>query len=383
MSGEELQGMKERIFYIDRLRTVLTILVVLHHTAIAYGGAGGWYYVDVTGDDLTPTKAILTLFTGVNQAFFMGFFFLISGYFTPGSFDRKGPSRFLTDRFIRLGIPLAVYVSVIGPGLIYALEYADTVSWLSFYKEQVLTFKVLNFGPLWFAEALLYFALFYAGYRWFAKEHLQNKHPHPRGFPGHTAILLSALAVGFSAFLIRLVFPTGWDVLGLQLGYFASYIFLYAVGIAAYRNDWFRRLTARTARVWLWVSLAAFPAMPAAALIAEMGGGSADALNGGANLLALIYALWEPFVAFGIIMGLIVWFRERFNRPNRFFQWLSDHAFTVYIIHPPIIVGLTILFKPLMWPPGVKFLAAGLIASVCCFLAAAVIRCLPGSRRVL
>jgi fucose 4-O-acetylase-like acetyltransferase len=32
----------------------------------------------------------------------MGFFFLISGYFTPGSFERKGLRSFLKDRLIRL-----------------------------------------------------------------------------------------------------------------------------------------------------------------------------------------------------------------------------------------------------------------------------------------
>ena len=41
------------------------------------------------------------------QAFALGFFFMISGYFTPVSFDRKGGWGFLRDRFIRLGIPLA------------------------------------------------------------------------------------------------------------------------------------------------------------------------------------------------------------------------------------------------------------------------------------
>jgi hypothetical protein len=30
------------------------------------------------------------VFVTLNQAFFMGFFFLIAGYFTPASFDRKG-----------------------------------------------------------------------------------------------------------------------------------------------------------------------------------------------------------------------------------------------------------------------------------------------------
>jgi peptidoglycan/LPS O-acetylase OafA/YrhL len=373
--------MKERIYYIDRLRTALTILVVLHHTAIAYGGAGGWYYIEVQGDDLTPTKAVLTLFTGVNQAFFMGFFFLISGYFTPGSYDRKGAARFLADRFIRLGVPTIVYLLGIGPGLIYALEYSNTVSWRTFYQEQVLTLKLLNFGPLWFAEALLYFAVIYAGLRLFGRK--RSAVHAVRVFPSQRSILVCALAVGIFAFLIRLVFPTGWEVLGLQLGYFASYVLLYAAGAAAYRNNWLEALRTHTARTWLWVSLAALPVMPIAALLVESRGGNADAINGGANLPALIYALWEPFVGFGIIMGLIVWFRERFNRPNRLFQWMSDHAFTVYMIHPPIVVGLTVLFASSAWPAGVKFLAVGLLATVCCFAAAWFIRLLPGTRRVL
>ena len=36
----------------------------------------------------------------------MGFFFLLAGYFTPASYERKGAGAFLTDRFVRLGIPL-------------------------------------------------------------------------------------------------------------------------------------------------------------------------------------------------------------------------------------------------------------------------------------
>ena len=36
----------ERDFYIDRLRSVMIVLVVLHHTAITYGATGGWFYHD-------------------------------------------------------------------------------------------------------------------------------------------------------------------------------------------------------------------------------------------------------------------------------------------------------------------------------------------------
>lgn len=352
--------MKERLYYMDRLRTVLMILVILHHTSITYGGEGSWYYVEATSGDLTPTKALLSLFTGVNQAFFMGFFFLISGFFTPGAYERKGPARFLADRLICLGIPLIVYLVVIGPGLIYALQFADTTTLRSFYMERVLTLELLDFGPLWFAEALLYFAVIYAGYRWFVRE--SKVKSEVRKFPSHTMILLFAVGIGISAFAIRLVFPTGKDVLGLQFGYFASYILLFAVGVIAYRNNWLEQLTAPIARRWLWVSLAVLPGLPVAAIIAESS--DVGTLNGGANPIALTYAFWEPFIAVGIIMGLLVWFRERFNQASQLFQWLSDNAFTVYIIHPPIVVGISLLMKEYAWSAWLKFLTVGMLATV-------------------
>lgn len=43
------------------------------------------------------------------------------------------------------------------------------------------------------------------------------------------SMLFSAISVGLSAFVVRLDYPTGEDMLGLQFGYFASYIFLFAV----------------------------------------------------------------------------------------------------------------------------------------------------------
>jgi hypothetical protein len=49
-----------------------------------------------------------------------------------------------------------------------------------------------------------------------------------------------------AALAIRQFVPTGVNVFGLQLGYFATYIFLFAQGIAAWRYDWLRQLTGRT-----------------------------------------------------------------------------------------------------------------------------------------
>jgi glucan biosynthesis protein C len=88
---------------VDYLRAAIITLVILHHLSVVYAANTPFYYVEPT----TNGVAILTLviFQLFNQAWFMGLFFLISGYFSPSSFDRKGPRQFLKDRLFRLGIP--------------------------------------------------------------------------------------------------------------------------------------------------------------------------------------------------------------------------------------------------------------------------------------
>jgi predicted nucleic acid-binding protein len=106
--------MRERDFFIDRLRSVIIALVVLHHTAITYGAWGGWFYYELRPSS-TPSSVILTQFCATNQAYIMGILFLLAGYFTPGSLERKGYARFLSDRFLRLGLPLLAFGLILGP----------------------------------------------------------------------------------------------------------------------------------------------------------------------------------------------------------------------------------------------------------------------------
>src|SRR5512136_1594292 len=107
-----------RLLFVDNIRVFLTILVILHHTMIIYAGTGSWgLYTEGRQD--TITTVIGGWFCGVNQAYFMSLFLLISAYFVPGSYDRKGAGHFVKDRLIRLGIPLALYSWIIRPLLIY------------------------------------------------------------------------------------------------------------------------------------------------------------------------------------------------------------------------------------------------------------------------
>jgi len=73
-----------RLFFLDHLRVQLSILVVLFHLAAIYGANGAFYYVDPNVPQDKLASLVLLVFILVNQAYFMGCFFLISGYFTPG-----------------------------------------------------------------------------------------------------------------------------------------------------------------------------------------------------------------------------------------------------------------------------------------------------------
>ncbi len=224
--------MSQRTFFIDRLRVVLTALVVVHHTAITYGGSGGWFYREVT-DGSTPSSLLLTLLCAVNQAFFMGMFFLLAGYFTPTSLERKGTRPFLQDRVLRLGVPLLVFGFVLGP-LTEALAGAAKGRGVLDAWVGAVSQGRFVIGPLWFAFALLIFAAGFVAWR----SVRGKRHGPVRHMPSHAPWLSAALAVGAAALLIRQFVPVGENVLGLQLGYFASYVFLFALGCAAWKHRW-------------------------------------------------------------------------------------------------------------------------------------------------
>ena len=129
---------KARLFFVDNLRVILTIVVILHHLSIVYGASGGFGYVEPGADDVTTI--LLTLFNSINAPYFMGFFFLIAGYFTPGSYDRKGIGRFLKDRLVRLGIPVVVYMFTLNPLVNYLLSKyvrGSSASFVESYAEAI------------------------------------------------------------------------------------------------------------------------------------------------------------------------------------------------------------------------------------------------------
>jgi glucan biosynthesis protein C len=365
-----------RLFFLDHLRAALTILVVLHHLAVIYGANAPFYYVEIPGPGDQMAFLLLVLFVLINQAYFMGFFFLISGYFTPGSFDRKGPAAFFKDRLLRLGIPLLIFVFLLSPiSFIGAYQLPTSLTHFTpFTWQQYPT--LLGVGPLWFAEVLLILALGYVVWRWLKRAPaLTTEHP-----PRYLTIGLFTLALALTSYLLRMVMPMGMSIpiLGLPTpAYLPQYLSFFILGAIAFRRNWFQTIPGSLGKTGFVAALLATIVLLPLALSGK------TAFLGNGSWQSALYALWDSIFSVGMCLGLLTLFRRYFNHQSRFGRFLSEQAFTVYIIHIPIIVLLALALRGIHPEQLLKFALAALIGVPLCFALAFLVRKIPFASRIL
>ena len=369
----------QKLFYIDRLRVVLTVLVVLHHSFITYGAPGGWYYAQKT----TKIAALIpmTMFVAINQAFFMGFFFFLSACFISPSYNRKGAGQFLSDRLKRLGIPLIFYSFILSPVLSYLVYYWGYGHHIT-YPQYLGGFDDwIDFGVLWFVAALLLFTLIYLLFRY-----LVNPSP-AKAFaaPSAITIVLFAVVIGVVSFLVRIKFPVGWVLkpVGFQLGHFTQYVTLFIFGLVAYKSNWLNTITMRIGKqlsVLVIILVLFFPMFYVIKLKTDM---PLDWYSGGFHWQSLLYAVWEQATGFSIIVTLLTFGRQLWNKPSVIWATLSRNAFAVYIFHPLILISFSLVVRNWAVDPSVKLLVVAPLAVAGSFLLAAAITKIPGLKSVI
>ncbi len=390
LAAEPPFAARGRLLYLDNMRVGLITLVIVGHIAITYGAPiGDWYYRE-EGELGIAFAIVTTLLLGLGASFLLGLFYMIAGYFTPRPYDLKGAGRFILDRLIRLGIPLVFYAFVVNPLVTYwaAVHGGYEGSLLEYVPTHLPDLEKASVGPLWFVEALLGFSIIYALGRFLSRAlHL----PAPTGrvqarFPRNRSIALFALGLGLATFLVRIWAPFGWwwEPLHQEPAHFPQYLALFAVGIIAYRNDWFARTPSSQARLWGWVALALVPLLPLLALASGALGGDADpAITGGLTFLSFAYSLWEAFIGVALVIGVSVWFRDRCDRQGKLVREMSGASYAVYILHPLVIVPLALSLSGVRLDLGFKFALLAPLAVALCFVAGYWVRMLPGMRRIL
>ena len=360
----------QRFVWIDNLRVAMIILVVILHTAVTYSGLGGWYYKENEEVDLFSTL-FFAFYLSFTQAYFMSLLFMISGYFTQRSLERKGSAKFISGRLKRLAIPLLIYIFIIHP-IAVKFVYPD-LSW-SWYVGGIKEFSFVSWtGPLWFLEALLIFSFIYIlVYKLILRSKLRVK------FELSTFnVIFLILLITLCAFLVRLVCPIGSDFYNLQFGFFSAYVFMFGLGIVAYSSGLLEKINFRDGKKWLFISLGL--GIPAWFLIMFLGGPIDGNMKfeGGLNWTAFFYALWESFFCVSFSLALIGIFKFKLNLSGAFQKFLSDHAFAVFVFHAPVLIGISILLKDLEMHPVAKFFMVFMIAVPMSFIVSWLIRRIP------
>lgn len=338
-----------RLDYLANLKAALTALVILHHTAIAYGGAGQLIYRAPSHPP--ESNPALVAFNAVNQTFFMALFFFIAGFFSRRSLARRvdrdgtaGAGRFVGDKMWRLGLPSAVY-SLLGPpfcALVVAVGRGGDADWEGAWSS-VTGIRGVR-GPVWFCALLLMFDCLLAGLYWLKETRLPDlafagasvalPEDGAASTPSTAGMMLLASLTLLSVvdFLWRLCFPVGFifTFLNLNMGYLPQYVAAYAFGVAVTAPE------DAVGRPRSMYCLGAISMAGGVLLITSMSsrlGDARDPALGGLNALAAVYAVWNNAMGYLIAAGLL---RLVHTHVSSSWKATTDLAYTAFLLHIPV-----------------------------------------------
>jgi hypothetical protein len=236
---------------------------------------------------------------------------------------------------------------------------------------------------LWFVAHLLLYCLAYVLWRRISAS-FEGAAMTP-ALPGHTAIICFVIGLSLITWLVRIWYPIDkwvpflW-VMPAEPAHLPQYVVFFATGAVSYRGDWFHRLSTAVGLIWLAIGVIAGGGIYVAYAI----GSWSDLMAvGGSGLSSLIRSSWETLIAVGLSIGLIVTFRELFDRPNRLLKVMAAASFGAYIVHPAIVVTLQAAIANVAFVAFAKFVLVSLLGIAAAFTVARLASDVPGVRAVL
>lgn len=334
---------------LDNLKSFLTGLVVVHHASIPYGGEGGWAFRSqlVSPDSYSVP---LLLFEGVNQSFFMGLFFWMSGRMSAQSLCKPGasPTAFLQSKLVRLGIP-SVVNTVIGVPLALCISKGRLHGVFPEWWSQLRGIR----GVTWFTATLLAFDAVAATLHALLRDcrvGARDSENWTRSF--YEGVRRYGWMVSAAAcFLLRLKYPVGAMMapLGIQPAYAPQYALAYMWGYLSLANGEERMMGPLETRTegddennksaGYHPSLATAVAVSTfsliGALVKPVLAGNASWM-GGRSLNAACYALWGEASFMLIGPALMEYFRMWHAEAATSKLWQTRYTYVAFLCHPHI-----------------------------------------------
>jgi surface polysaccharide O-acyltransferase-like enzyme len=375
---------KVRNAALDRARTFLTLVVLLHHAIIPYTYFGHTDPKSWIGFDM------IVLAT---DSFFMAMFFFLSGLFVWPGIARKGPANYLRDRLTRLGLPFVICAFTIIPIAYYAISLRQhpEIGFTEFWWTTI-TKGPWPSGPIWFLWVLFGFDLVACVLFRLSRnllDPINRLSLHGRRRPAEFfAVMFAVTAALYIPGRIHFG-PGSWFEFGpfsVQHGrvlLYATYFF-FGAGIGVLNMD--RGLLAadgRMARVtWDWMVLALVPYCLMWVLIYIK-----REILGNPPLLPHWYEgiYGFCFAAFSVaIMFLILAYFLRFKQSGwSMLDPMQADAYGMFLVHYPIVLWLQYWLFDFDLPAIVKAVIVFVLTVLLSWAATAALRKIPGANHVL
>jgi fucose 4-O-acetylase-like acetyltransferase len=345
---EKVTTKGNRIHFLDNLRTIIILLVVLYHAGGVYEGTGMWAVFWIVDDPATNNlSGILNLIVDI---FVMPTIFLISGYLTPMSLRSKSGWSFLKSKFRRLVIPWIIAVFTLVPLYKVIFLYSRDLpqeNWTSYFHFS--SGSITGQGHLWFLPLLFLFNILYL---LFSKVKIRIPN-----------ISLKGAVIG--TFLIGWVYSASMDVFGLrgwtltplldfQRERVLIYFMYFLLGALCFRLKVFdakpeSKKLYNIVNYTSWIPITVYifflilPVLsPGTVIVSKIIDRVIVWFCFHLSLLCLVYVM-------------IVTFWRYLDKPGRIWNELNRNSYYVYIIHVIVLGGIaSLLLKPAL-PSLVKY----------------------------
>ena len=368
----------QRLFQLSYLRAFVTLLVVIHHSVLAYFSIKPprlgfsyptllWAVVPISDSVKWPGFDLVAAW---NDIFFMALMFLISGLFVWPGLQQHNAAPYFRRRLLRLGVPFAVGAVLLAP-LAYYPAYLQQGGEPRFggYASAWFALGKWPAGPAWFLWVLLVFdgiaALSFVAIprivdAFASRVRALSKRPLLLflTLAGMSLLVYAPMSIHFGA----LTWWT-WGPFAVQASRVLHYFIYFAIGVCLGAFGLHLEIFERTGRLarawWFWCLLSALLLMVTIACVRTGNG------TGGRIGFACSCAASSLFV-----IAVVV----RFARPWRWADSLSANAYGIYLVHYAFVIWIQ--YVALHWtvPAFVKGIAVSLAAVAISWMTIALLR---------
>jgi len=370
-----------RALWIDYLRSSITVLVVAHHSSLAYTTFASFNqqaYILSTHPIVDKERWIgLDIFENFNDVFFMSLMFFISGMFVLPSLARKGIAAFIRDRCYRLFLPFAVGVTLLMLVAYYPAYYVAHGSHdIKAYIIDYFTTEAWPVGPPWFIWVLFLYNIIVA----LLYPLLKNR--SIGNLPAGTLIISLTLITWILYVPIAMwLGPYTWTGIGpfdfqksrilLYFGYFV----LGALIGDNFSNQFIKQWPLWIASCLLMYTLLTIIPTPLRQMVEQ---GKIPSLTG----WLIYYTIYVLSCTFSSV-AFVSTFKALVYSPKGWWTSLSDNAYSVYLLHYIFVVWCQYALLSVSAPAVIKFIITFIVALTGSWILSHLIRKHPLIKRYL